>query len=250
MNSITRGFSTATWTAIKWGGTTTLTDVRKLNVGNGEQFHDGVVNMAEAMEKDVSRRNSSQKNGRWRFPDPKDRGGQNPVCLLQLYWCSFASSNHIGADQIRRGAKAHKSAKDPSDERKVITVGFYSSGGTRLASGHAHEDGTFKYWLSRTGKDWVETKKDQEKDEREIGENLGSVETSWSNGSTTPDWPDVTLGDIPFNQTMKWLICPAAETYLVVYYLIAPFFATSLARYLPERPWTPDSRQCCCHWRN
>ncbi|PYH99826.1 hypothetical protein BO71DRAFT_394047 [Aspergillus ellipticus CBS 707.79] len=51
-----------------------------------------------------------------------------------------------------QGAKAHKSSKDPSDPDDVITIGFYSQNGTRLLSGHVHENGTYKLAESRAGK--------------------------------------------------------------------------------------------------
>ncbi|KAL2261788.1 hypothetical protein VTK26DRAFT_3368 [Humicola hyalothermophila] len=51
-----------------------------------------------------------------------------------------------------QGAKAHKPSKDPSDPNDVITLGFYSSGGTRWLSGHVHEDATYKLEESRSGK--------------------------------------------------------------------------------------------------
>lgn len=51
-----------------------------------------------------------------------------------------------------RGAKAHQSHKDPTDPMDVLTIGFYSQSGTRLLSGHVHEDGTYKLAESRAGK--------------------------------------------------------------------------------------------------
>ncbi|RAL06583.1 uncharacterized protein BO97DRAFT_401728 [Aspergillus homomorphus CBS 101889] len=51
-----------------------------------------------------------------------------------------------------QGAKAHKSSKDPADPEDVITIGFYSQNGTRLLSGHVHENGTYKLAESRAGK--------------------------------------------------------------------------------------------------
>lgn len=51
-----------------------------------------------------------------------------------------------------RGAKAHKSAKDPTDPEDVLTIGFKSQNGTRLLSGHVHENGTYKLAESRAGK--------------------------------------------------------------------------------------------------
>ncbi|KAF9885148.1 hypothetical protein FE257_000674 [Aspergillus nanangensis] len=51
-----------------------------------------------------------------------------------------------------QGAKAHKSSKDPSDLDDVLTIAFYSQNGTRLLSGHVHENGTYKLAESRAGK--------------------------------------------------------------------------------------------------
>ncbi|KAH1414973.1 hypothetical protein KXV70_004899 [Aspergillus fumigatus] len=51
-----------------------------------------------------------------------------------------------------QGAKAHRSSKDPTDDDDVLTIAFYSQNGTRLLSGHVHEDGTYKLAESRAGK--------------------------------------------------------------------------------------------------
>ncbi|RMD42064.1 hypothetical protein DV735_g3062, partial [Chaetothyriales sp. CBS 134920] len=51
-----------------------------------------------------------------------------------------------------QGAKAHKPHKDPSDPEEVITLGFYSANGSRVLSGHVHQDGSYKLAESRMGK--------------------------------------------------------------------------------------------------
>ncbi|KAB8270695.1 hypothetical protein BDV30DRAFT_161825 [Aspergillus minisclerotigenes] len=38
------------------------------------------------------------------------------------------------------GDKAHKSPKDPSDPKEVVTLAMFSERGTRLGSAHIHED--------------------------------------------------------------------------------------------------------------
>jgi len=48
-----------------------------------------------------------------------------------------------------QGSKPHKSAKDPTDEKDVITVSYHTVSGTRVASIHVHEDMTYKEWPSR-----------------------------------------------------------------------------------------------------
>lgn len=45
---------------------------------------------------------------------------------------------------LSRGAKAHKSHKDPSDEKDVISLQFLDDNEQRIKSKHAHEDGTSK----------------------------------------------------------------------------------------------------------
>ncbi|KAB8213321.1 hypothetical protein BDV33DRAFT_66986 [Aspergillus novoparasiticus] len=56
------------------------------------------------------------------------------------------------ADAKIQGALAHKSSKDPDEKEKIVTVGFYSVGGTRLLSSHVRRDGSYKSWESRAGK--------------------------------------------------------------------------------------------------
>ncbi|KAL4780117.1 hypothetical protein BJX76DRAFT_351233 [Aspergillus varians] len=51
-----------------------------------------------------------------------------------------------------QGALAHESAKDKEEKEKIVTVGFYSVGGTRLLSSHIRQNGSFKSWESRAGK--------------------------------------------------------------------------------------------------
>ncbi|KAJ5943167.1 hypothetical protein N7516_003335 [Penicillium verrucosum] len=66
------------------------------------------------------------------------------------------SANHqqynTAAGYEIQGEMAHKSSKDPSDPDDVLTIAFYSQNGTRLLSGHVHENGTYKLAESRAGK--------------------------------------------------------------------------------------------------
>lgn len=50
-----------------------------------------------------------------------------------------------------QGAKLHMSTKDPNDKKEVVTVSVHTEGGTRLESGHAHEDGTATSHVTRAG---------------------------------------------------------------------------------------------------
>ncbi|KAK7431824.1 hypothetical protein QQZ08_001765 [Neonectria magnoliae] len=58
-----------------------------------------------------------------------------------------------------QGSTPHISKKDPSDTKPVITVGYYSASGKRLLSIHAHDDGTWKEFLSRSGRSSLGTDK-------------------------------------------------------------------------------------------
>ncbi|KAI0105550.1 hypothetical protein GGR51DRAFT_560397 [Nemania sp. FL0031] len=49
------------------------------------------------------------------------------------------------------GSKPHMSSTDPSDKKKVVTIGFFVEN-IRSISVHLHEDGTYKFWESRKGK--------------------------------------------------------------------------------------------------
>lgn len=49
----------------------------------------------------------------------------------------------------KRGSQPHFSSNDPSDKEKVITVSYHTAKGTRVLSIHAHEDNTWKEFLSR-----------------------------------------------------------------------------------------------------
>ncbi|PYI28527.1 hypothetical protein BP00DRAFT_377236, partial [Aspergillus indologenus CBS 114.80] len=50
-----------------------------------------------------------------------------------------------------QGTKPHQSSRDKTDAKNVVTVGYHSRNGTRYLSIHAHEDGTWKEFLSRAG---------------------------------------------------------------------------------------------------
>ncbi|RAL15703.1 uncharacterized protein BO97DRAFT_403005 [Aspergillus homomorphus CBS 101889] len=51
-----------------------------------------------------------------------------------------------------QGSKPHHSSRDRNDPKKVVTVGYHTKNGTRLLSIHAHEDGTWKEFISRAGR--------------------------------------------------------------------------------------------------
>ncbi|PYH38663.1 MFS general substrate transporter [Aspergillus neoniger CBS 115656] len=83
-----------------------------------------------------------------------------------------------------QGAKAHNSSKVPTDDKKVITVGFYSKNGIRLLSGHVHEDGSYQLFESRAGK---EMGRGQGVDEKSTAEESGiCMGGSSAGGATIP----------------------------------------------------------------
>ncbi|KAK2759104.1 hypothetical protein FQN54_003203 [Arachnomyces sp. PD_36] len=51
-----------------------------------------------------------------------------------------------------QGTKPHTSSRDKADTKKVVTVGYHTSDGTRLLSIHAHDDGTWNEFFSRAGR--------------------------------------------------------------------------------------------------
>ncbi|PYH94470.1 hypothetical protein BO71DRAFT_398840 [Aspergillus ellipticus CBS 707.79] len=75
-------------------------------------------------------------------------------------WENALASAASGAEQQNskvvnakiQGALAHESSKDKEEKEKIVTVGFYSVGGTRLLSSHVRRDGSYKSWESRAGK--------------------------------------------------------------------------------------------------
>ncbi|KAK3900752.1 hypothetical protein C8A05DRAFT_35602 [Staphylotrichum tortipilum] len=48
-----------------------------------------------------------------------------------------------------QGSTPHKSHKDKSDAKDVITVSYHTAKGTRITSVHAHEDSTYNEFPSR-----------------------------------------------------------------------------------------------------
>ncbi|KAF3029614.1 hypothetical protein E8E12_000844 [Didymella heteroderae] len=48
-----------------------------------------------------------------------------------------------------QGSIPHKSAKDPSDDKDVVTVSYHTDSGTRITSIHAHDDSTWNEYPSR-----------------------------------------------------------------------------------------------------
>lgn len=55
------------------------------------------------------------------------------------------------SNEHARGAKLHKSTKDPKEKLEVITVSVETERGTRLESDHAREDGTSTQKTARAG---------------------------------------------------------------------------------------------------
>lgn len=76
-----------------------------------------------------------------RRPHPVSRDNQIVVIVLAPL-----------IDPILRGSRAHRSTTDPSDPQEVIAVRYYTARGLRLLSIHAHDDGTWKEFLSRPGR--------------------------------------------------------------------------------------------------
>lgn len=117
---------------------------------------------------------------------------------------------------LDRGAKPHKSSKDPSDPDDVLTIAFYSQNGTRLLSGHVHENGTYKLSESRAGK----------------GKRQGS-EGKWVKRSVS----DISkTGQQPLNSDVKSL--STVETSCIVSYYI---YLKELAICRLNRAWTPSA---------
>ncbi|KAI5301263.1 hypothetical protein KEM55_007204, partial [Ascosphaera atra] len=50
------------------------------------------------------------------------------------------------------GSVAHRSHRDPDDEKEVITVALLNKDGGRLMTSHVHEDGSYRIWKSRAGR--------------------------------------------------------------------------------------------------
>ncbi|KAB8356543.1 hypothetical protein FH972_024126 [Carpinus fangiana] len=79
--------------------------------------------------------------------------GSTPLASVPA---GFKAAVDTASDAIEkkyfRGSSPRKSTKDPSDNKDVITVGYYTASGTRLPSVHVHEDGTYNEFLSRAGK--------------------------------------------------------------------------------------------------
>ncbi|KAI2794150.1 hypothetical protein POX_a00740 [Penicillium oxalicum] len=109
-------------------GKVTLEDVRSTNGPKGDQWVSSVTKIRDDVETQASATNISY------------------VHLADRQQYTTAAGYEI------QGAKAHKSSKDPSDPDDVLTIAFYSQNGTRLLSGHIHENGTYKLAESRAGK--------------------------------------------------------------------------------------------------
>ncbi|RAL04887.1 uncharacterized protein BO80DRAFT_431477 [Aspergillus ibericus CBS 121593] len=54
--------------------------------------------------------------------------------------------------KLQRDTKPHPSNRDKNDIKDIMTIGYHTKKGTRYLSIHAHEDGTWKEFLSRAGK--------------------------------------------------------------------------------------------------
>ncbi|KAH7305151.1 hypothetical protein BKA65DRAFT_486084 [Rhexocercosporidium sp. MPI-PUGE-AT-0058] len=51
-----------------------------------------------------------------------------------------------------QGTTAHRSSKDPSGSKEVITISYHTGKGSRLLSIHAHDNGTWNEFFSRARK--------------------------------------------------------------------------------------------------
>lgn len=77
-----------------------------------------------------------------------DHRGKNPVRFSKHSLSCQLSTNQA----CSRGTTAHRSSKDPSDPKEVITISYHTGKGSRLLSIHAHDDGTWNEFFSRAGK--------------------------------------------------------------------------------------------------
>lgn len=59
---------------------------------------------------------------------------------------------HDTKQDFYRGTTPHKSSIDPTEDKNVITIGYYTEKGTRTLLIHARDDGTWKEFNSRAGK--------------------------------------------------------------------------------------------------
>lgn len=59
------------------------------------------------------------------------------------YSCLVQKNSKVTQAEIK-GTHLHQSHDDPSDTKPVISVRFLSESGSRLGTGHVHEDGTGK----------------------------------------------------------------------------------------------------------
>ncbi|KAK2759996.1 hypothetical protein FQN54_002732 [Arachnomyces sp. PD_36] len=57
-----------------------------------------------------------------------------------------------------QGTRPHRSSRDPTDTKEVITVSYHDERGVRLLSIHAHSDGTWNEFLSRSGRSKSKTR--------------------------------------------------------------------------------------------
>ncbi|TAQ86080.1 hypothetical protein B7494_g5593 [Chlorociboria aeruginascens] len=67
-------------------------------------------------------------------------------------WDSSRNKGILSLKKEKFRATPHRSLKDPSDPKDVITVSYHTERGTRLASIHAHDDGSWNEYLSRAGR--------------------------------------------------------------------------------------------------
>lgn len=77
-------------------------------------------------------------------------------CLVQVLLSFDLLRIQFRLTMNRSGSQAHLSRKDPSDTKPCVTLAMYSASGTRFASAHIHEDGTFNDFQSRAGKSGVQ----------------------------------------------------------------------------------------------
>ncbi|KAB8265974.1 hypothetical protein BDV32DRAFT_42 [Aspergillus pseudonomiae] len=130
LNAVRNLSSTAGRGILKRIGKVDIEDVRRMNGVEGDKWVTSVNKVRDDIE--------AQYDG---VKEYEIQYAPNPVVLFMLELTSLS-----------RGARAHKSSKDPTDPDDVITIAFYSQNGTRQLSGHVHVDGTYNIAESRAGK--------------------------------------------------------------------------------------------------
>ncbi|KAE8371694.1 hypothetical protein BDV26DRAFT_275566 [Aspergillus bertholletiae] len=132
-----RGFQTASTRSVNWIGNVSVGDVVKMN--NDSEWEKALTDAASKVETQNPPKLSM----------PRSSSSLSP-------WIESIDASpltrHLTDDMPQGGALAHQSSKDKEEKEKIVTVGFYGVGGTRLLSSHVRRDGSYKSWESRAGK--------------------------------------------------------------------------------------------------